>query len=97
MTSVVEVVRKQIVLVLLLLLVGVAIGVPLGWATVRVVDTTPAVLREDLREDYLSMAIDSFRVNRDPNLAVRRWDALGAAASTAFEKIQRTPAGLTRS
>ena len=77
MSSVLDVVKKQIILVLLLLVVGAAIGVPIGWATVRVVNTTPAVLREDLQEDYLRMAIDSFRVNRDPNLAVRRWDALG--------------------
>ncbi len=40
------------------------------------------------------MAIDSFRVNRDPNLAVRRWDALGPAAASAFEKIQKSPAGI---
>jgi hypothetical protein len=94
MTPVLEVVRKQIVLVILLLLVGLALGVPAGWATVRVVDTTPAVLRQDLQEDYLRMAIDSFRVNRDPNLAVRRWDALGPAASFVFEKIQKSPAGI---
>ena len=91
MTSVLEVVRKQIILVLLLLVVGVAIGVPIGWSTVRVVNTTPDVLREDLQEDYLRMAIDSFRVNREPNLAVRRWDALGPSASTMFEKIQKEP------
>ena len=93
MTSVLEVVRKQILLVLLLLVAGVAIGVPIGWATVRVVNTTPDVLREDLQEDYLRMAINSFRVNRDPNLAVRRWDALGPAASTVFEKIQKRSCG----
>jgi hypothetical protein len=38
------------------------------------------------------MAIDSFRVNRDPNLAVRRWDALGPAAATMFVRIQKEPA-----
>jgi hypothetical protein len=40
------------------------------------------------------MAIDSFRVNRDPNLAVRRWDALGPSAATVFEQIQKRPAGI---
>ncbi|HET6845248.1 MAG TPA: hypothetical protein VFH29_00355 [Anaerolineales bacterium] len=94
MTSVLELLRKQPVLVLLLVLVGMAIGVPVGWATVQVVNTTPDVLRADIQEDYLRMAIDSFRVNRDPNLAVRRWDALGPAASIAFEKIQKSPAGI---
>jgi hypothetical protein len=94
MTSVLEVVRKQIILVLLALVLGIGIGVPIGWATVRVVNTTPDVLREDLQEDYLRMAIDSFRVNRDPNLAVQRWDALGPAAATVFERIQKSPAGI---
>jgi hypothetical protein len=94
MTSVLEVARKQSLLVILVLLIGVAIGVPIGWATVHVVDTTPDVLREDIQEDYLRMAIDSFRVNRDPNLAVRRWDALGPAAPVMYERIQQNPAGM---
>jgi hypothetical protein len=94
MTSVLEVARKQSLLVILLLVVGMAIGVPIGWATVQVVDTTPDVLRADIQEDYLRMAIDSFRVNRDPNLAVRRWDALGPAAPTMYENIQKNPAGI---
>jgi hypothetical protein len=94
MTSVLEVARKQSLLVVLLLVLGVAIGVPIGWATVVVVDTTPDVLRADIQEDYLRMAIDSFRVNRDPNLAVRRWDALGPAAPTMYENIQKNPAGI---
>jgi hypothetical protein len=81
-------------LVLVAVAVGAAVGVPLGWATVRVFNTTPAVMREDLQEDYLRMAIDSFRVNRDPNLAVRRWDELGAAAAPMFVKIQKDPAGI---
>lgn len=94
MSSALDVVKKQLILVLIALAVGVAFGVPLGWATVRVVNTTPAVMRDDLQEDYLRMAIDSFRVNRDPNLAVRRWDALGPAAATMFVRIQKDPTGI---
>lgn len=94
MSSALDVVKKQIILILLALAIGVAVGLPLGWATVRVVNTTPAVMREDLQEDYLRMAVDSFRVNRDPNLAVRRWDALGPAAATMFVRIQKEPAGI---
>ena len=47
------------------LILGIVIGVFLGWNTVTVVDTTPAVMRSDLQEDYLRMAIDSFGVNPD--------------------------------
>ena len=93
MSSAIGVVKKQIIVILLALAVGLAVGVPAGWATVRVVNTTPAVLREDLQEDYLRMGIDSFGVNRDPNLAVRRWDALGPAAASMFVRVQKNPAG----
>jgi hypothetical protein len=51
-------------------------------------------MRPDLQEDYLRMAIDSFRVNRDPNLAVQRWDNLGPAAAPMFVEIQKNPEGI---
>jgi hypothetical protein len=73
------------------LVLGIIIGVFLGWNTVTVVDTTPAVMRSDLQEDYLRMAIDSFGVNPDPNLAVQRWQNLGPAAAPAFSDIQKNP------
>jgi F0F1-type ATP synthase assembly protein I len=94
MSSALDVAKKQTILIVLALVVGVALGVPVGWATVKVVNTTPAVLREDLQEDYLRMAIDSFRVNRDPNLAVRHWDALGPSAAPIFVRIQKDPSGI---
>lgn len=86
--------KKPLVLAVLALIIGLAVGVPLGWKTVTFADTTPAVLRPDLQEDYLRMAIDSFRVNRDPNLAVRRWDDLGPAAAPMFVEIQKNPGGI---
>ncbi len=94
MSSLADLLKKPLLLVILAGVIGLLIGVPLGWATVRVVNTTPAVMRPDLQEDYLRMAIDSFRVNRDPNLAVRRWDNLGPAAAPLFVKIQKDPQGI---
>ena len=94
MSSVLDLMKKQSILLIAALAVGLAIGVPVGWATVKVENTTPEVLRADLQEDFLRMAIDSFRVNRDPNLAVRRWDALGPAAATMFVKVQKEPGGI---
>jgi len=73
------------------LVVGIVLGVFIGWNTVTVVNTTPAVMRPDLQEDYLRMAIDSFRVNPDPALAVQRWNDLGPAASQIYNKIQENP------
>jgi len=73
------------------LILGIIIGVFIGWNTVTVANTTPAVMRSDLQEDYLRMAIDSFGVNPDPNLAVQRWQSLGSAAAPAFSDIQKNP------
>jgi hypothetical protein len=86
--------KRPLVMAILAAIVGLAIGLPLGWATVKVVNTTPAVMRPDLQEDYLRMAIDSFRVNRDPNLAVQRWDNLGPAAAPMFVEVQKNPEGI---
>ena len=94
MKSAADFVRTHAIAIVVALVVGLVAGIPLGWATVRVVNTTPAVMRADLQEDYLRMAIDSFRVNRDPNLAVRRWDDLGPAAAPVFVKIQQDPQGM---
>jgi hypothetical protein len=37
------------------------------------------------------MAIDSFRLNSNPNLAVQRWQNLGAGAQQAYSNIQANP------
>ena len=76
-----------------LFIVGLAIGLLFGYviAPVKFVDATPSYLRADLQEDYLRMAIDSYRLNPDPNLAVQRWENLGVGAQQAFSNIQANP------
>ncbi len=94
MTSLVDLLKKPLVVAVLGAVLGLIVGIPLGWATVKVVNTTPAVMRPDLQQDYLRMAIESFQVDRDPNLAVRRWDSLGPAAAPLFVEIQQNPQGI---
>jgi hypothetical protein len=76
-----------------LFIIGLALG--LTWAyvidPVDFVNATPSYLRADLQEDYLRMAIDSYRLNPDPALAVDRWKALGSGAQQAFTNIQANP------
>src|ERR1700690_3508825 len=86
--------KKPLIVGAVALILGIVIGIPIGWNTVTVINTTPAVLRSDLQEDYLRMAIDSFRVNQDPNLAVQRWESLGPAAAPAYSDIQKNPGNL---
>ncbi len=96
MASVLNLLRKPLVISIITLMLGLLCGLLWAWRIQppSVVDTTPAVLRPDLQEDYLRMAIDSFRVNRDPNLAVQRWENLGPAAAPLFVKIQQDPQGI---
>ena len=67
------------------------LGLVIGWFTVDFKDATPAYLRQDLQVDYLRMAIDSYRLNQNPDLAVQRWNNLGPGATAAFTEIQKDP------
>lgn len=76
-----------------MLIVGLVLGLLIGWviAPVEFINATPSYLRADLQEDYLRMAIDSFRVNPSPDLAVQRWNSLGVGAQQAYLNIQQNP------
>jgi len=54
-------------------------------------NATPEVLREDLQEDYLRMAVESFNRTGDINAAVRRWEDLGEAAPATLTRVQVDP------
>lgn len=96
MTSPLDILKKPLVAALLALIVGLVLGLIWGWVVqpVTYTDATPQLLRSDLQEDYMRMTIDSFRVNREPNLASRRWDDLGPAAAPMFALVQKTPNGI---
>jgi hypothetical protein len=80
---------------------GAILGLVVGWFVIgwglwpiEWTDGTPEVLRADLQEDYMRMAIDSFQVNGDQALAVKRWDDLGTSAAATFAKVQQNPQNL---
>jgi hypothetical protein len=72
---------------------GLLIGLLFGWVIwpVQWTDGTPEVLRSDLQEDYLRMAIESFARTGDLDAAVRRWDDLGEAAGPTLVRLQANP------
>ena len=73
---------------------GLIVGLmALGWwlFPVEWTDASPAQLRADLQQDYLRMAIDSYTVNSDENLAASRISELGDDAAVGMEQIVAAP------
>ncbi|MFZ5920191.1 MAG: hypothetical protein ACOYY3_03960 [Chloroflexota bacterium] len=72
---------------------GLLVGLLIGWVLwpVKYVDTTPDSMRADLQEDYLRMAIDSFQLTGDTELALRRYANLGDQAEANLLVVQQAP------
>jgi len=78
---------------------GLLLGLIIGWGLwpKTYTDTTPEILRADLQDDYMRMAIDSYRTNKSLNpqaaadLAVNRWDNLGTAAGASYGRVVANP------
>jgi uncharacterized protein YneF (UPF0154 family) len=94
MTSILDILKRPVVLAVLGVLVGLIVGIPIGWGTVSFANTTPEVLRPDLQEDYMRMAIRSYAVDHNADLAVWHWDALGSAASAMYNKVKENPGNI---
>lgn len=91
-----DILKRPAVVGLVALIVGVIIGLTWGWGIqpVQWTDAPVHLLRADLQEDYLRMAIDSFRVNGDQALVLSRYKQLGANAPVVFERISQNPGQL---
>lgn len=73
-------------------------GFLLGWVImgwwlwpVQWKDAAPQHLHPDYQMDYLRMAIDSYKVNRNAALARQRFEALGEAAPRLLEQVLTKP------
>ncbi|OQX64501.1 MAG: hypothetical protein B6I38_04280 [Anaerolineaceae bacterium 4572_5.1] len=93
MNAILERLKNPIVAALIAVVVGFVLGLWWGWGVDPVVwtDTAPDILNPFYQEEYLRMTIDSFSVNSDPALALRRWQALGENAPQRLEAIKRSP------
>ena len=77
------------------IVVGIILGLLYGWviSPVEFVDGSITQLREDLKIDYLRMAVDSYALNQDAALAEARYDRLGEEASTYLSEVEFNPSG----
>jgi len=93
MTSILEYFKRPLIKILVAGITCFLLGLMWAWVIqpVQWVNATPEVLRSDLKEDYLRMAIDSFYVNRNQDLAVQHFRALGKKGPEILVLIQQSP------
>ncbi len=71
------------------LIVGLALGLLYAWviSPVEWKDASPSLLSEPYRQEWLRMAIDSYAANRDADLALTRYQALGELGEAGPEGL----------
>jgi len=65
---------------LLVILIGIGLGLIYGWLVnpVEYVDTSPNTLRIDYKSDYVLMVAESYQLDQDTSLVLRRLALLGS-------------------
>jgi len=93
MNSLMAYLKKPLILGVLAGILGFGLGLLWGWGIqpVQWKDAAPSLLQPVYQEDLLRMAIDSYGVNGDQEMAVKRWESLGLSANSSLENIQRNP------
>lgn len=93
MDNVRNLLKRPTVMMAIAGLIGLLIGLIWAWGIqpVEWKDASPAMLHPFYREQYLRMAIDSFAVNGNVDLAVERFEALGPYAHPVLDTIVSNP------
>lgn len=88
--------ERKWVLPLIAGIIGIVIGLFYGWMIDPVdwVNGIPEQMREDLRQDYLRMIVDSYSVNNNSDLAVKRYQNLGKYAQDTLEAVGANPGSI---
>ncbi|MGD2058331.1 MAG: hypothetical protein PVF85_12755 [Anaerolineales bacterium] len=91
--------RRTAIIIGVALVIGILVGVLYAWVLnpVEWVNGTPEDLREDLRADYVRMAVDSYELNSDAELALERYNALGEYKEEALAAVAEEPGDLSPS
>jgi hypothetical protein len=75
------------------LVIGLVLGILYAWVInpVEWTDASISHLRDDLKEQYLRMAIDSYNLTFDTTAAQQHWEALGSGAPEILAEIEASP------
>ncbi|PWH19674.1 MAG: hypothetical protein DDG59_01850 [Anaerolineae bacterium] len=91
-----EIIRKYLKKTQVLLGIAFLAGLILGWFVigwgiwpVKWTDAAPEHLRRDLKLEYLSMAVDSYVLHQDAQLAKQRFSALGGEAEELLKELEQ--------
>ncbi|NIS81425.1 MAG: hypothetical protein GTO14_14760 [Anaerolineales bacterium] len=98
MDAIKELFNRKIVIALLALILGIALGLVYAWVVspVEWINGVPSQLRRDLQVDYLRMVIDSHAINQDDDLANERYANLGPDKGAILTEVGEDP-GLVKS
>jgi len=83
--------------VVLVAIAGLALGLLIGWVIwpVEWINASPENLRFEFQRDYMEMAIDSYQVNQNAELARQRYDQLGEKGPAVLASVQANPTWVT--
>jgi hypothetical protein len=72
---------------------GLALGLLYAWviSPVEWKDASPSLLSEPYRQEWMRMAIDSYAANRDADLALTRYQALGDQGAASLQGVAAEP------
>jgi hypothetical protein len=72
---------------------GLVIGLIYGYLInpVEWVDASIEATREDLQEDFLRMAIESYSLNQDAVSAIARWEEMGSSGRKTLDRVYENP------
>ena len=93
MNEIMSKLNRSTMIIILALIGGIVLGVIYAWviSPVEWVDGTISQMRRDIRVDYLRMAIDSFALNEDVDLAIQRYDEIGPDKTDILSEVGGSP------
>jgi hypothetical protein len=94
--NILDFLKKPVVAILVGAALGLIIGLTIGWGLwpVQWKDADPSYLNADYAVEYLRMAVDSYRINPDDALAIKRYQALGDLGPAAVDTILNNPGNI---